>query len=123
MFMPKFLFFVTYSILTGQTKVEFVIYWVLILESTQEEITNTKLLINNYSLDCLSQGSRSKMWESTYVNVKKSSSNKSAGAYFTLKDSIFSKLVHTESQVNHETKLFWFKGVHLVFNGHILKVS
>ena len=29
-FKPKILFFVTYSILTGQTKVEFVIYWVLI---------------------------------------------------------------------------------------------
>ena len=28
-FRPKILFFVTYSILTGQTKVEFVIYWVL----------------------------------------------------------------------------------------------
>ena len=26
---PKILFFVTYSILTGQTKVEFIIYWVL----------------------------------------------------------------------------------------------
>ena len=29
-FRPKIFFFVTYSILTGQTKVEFVIYWVLI---------------------------------------------------------------------------------------------
>ena len=29
-FRPKILFFVTYLILTGQTKVEFVIYWVLI---------------------------------------------------------------------------------------------
>ena len=29
-FRPKILFFVTNSILTGQTKVEFVIYWVLI---------------------------------------------------------------------------------------------
>ena len=28
-FRPKILFFVTYSILTGQTKVEFFIYWVL----------------------------------------------------------------------------------------------
>ena len=28
-FRPKILFFVTYSILTGETKVEFVIYWVL----------------------------------------------------------------------------------------------
>ena len=28
-FRPKMLFFVTYSILNGQTKVEFVIYWVL----------------------------------------------------------------------------------------------
>ena len=28
-FRPKILFFVTYSILTGQTKIEFVIYWVL----------------------------------------------------------------------------------------------
>ena len=30
-FRPKILFFVTYSILTGQTKDEFVIYWVLML--------------------------------------------------------------------------------------------
>jgi hypothetical protein len=28
-FRPKILFFITYSILIGQTKVEFVIYWVL----------------------------------------------------------------------------------------------
>ena len=28
-FRPKILFFITYSILTGQTKVEFAIYWVL----------------------------------------------------------------------------------------------
>ena len=29
---------------------------------------------------------------------------------------VFLKLVHTESQVNHKTQLFWVKVVHLVPN-------
>ena len=37
-----------------------------------------------------------------------------------LKQIVFLKLVHTESQVNHKTHPFCVKGVHLVHNGHML---
>ena len=32
----------------------------------------------------------------------------------------FFRLVHTRSQVNNKSQLFWIKGVHLVANGHTL---
>ena len=45
---PKILFFVTYSIFTGQTKVEFVIYWVLKRHSNKSFGRKHKYQINVY---------------------------------------------------------------------------
>ena len=51
-FRPKILFFVTYSILTGQTKVEFVKYWVLRAQSSKELQLKRNPIASEQTITC-----------------------------------------------------------------------
>ena len=73
-FRPKILFFVTYSILTGQTKVEFVIYWVLTTHCNESTVSYFQRCIGLrflYPVYCIPEVELTKSSDTSITTVDK----------------------------------------------------